>query len=205
MPQGFSEDEQGAIVGQLFEVGEQLFSDHDFKKVSVDEIVARVGISKGAFYSFFESKESFFFELTQHVEAREKEAIERRLADRWETLGARELLEQFFREQFDLLLRIPLVERAIDPALFTRVVRKVGKERYEQSMKADERFWSAWTARFVERGMTAEPAAQQRAFGTLRSLFYLTLHRQEIGPGWRDTVSYLISLIARDLTEAGNA
>ena len=205
MPKGFSDEEHAVIEDQLLSAGEALFSQHDFSKVSIDEVVSSVGISKGAFYSFFQSKEAFFFEVTQHVEAREKREIERRLTDRWDQVEVRELLEQFFREQFELLIRVPLFERAIDPALFKRVVRKVSKRRYQESMTSDERFWNEWTARFVQRGMSAEPRTQRRAFESIRSLFYLALHRVHIGPDWQEHVNYLIALVARDLTEADDA
>ncbi|MBN2550474.1 MAG: helix-turn-helix transcriptional regulator, partial [Anaerolineales bacterium] len=60
MPKGFSDQEKEIIRARLLEQGQRLFSAHGLKKTNIDELAAAAGISKGAFYLFFASKEACF-------------------------------------------------------------------------------------------------------------------------------------------------
>ena len=57
MPKAFTDQEKEVLREQLREKGRALFEAHGLRKTSVDEIVRAVGISKGAFYLFYKSKE----------------------------------------------------------------------------------------------------------------------------------------------------
>jgi AcrR family transcriptional regulator len=48
---------------RIIEAAIKLFSNHGFNTTSVDDICAEAGISKGAFYHHFESKQSLFLAL----------------------------------------------------------------------------------------------------------------------------------------------
>lgn len=56
MPKGFTDREKETIRAQMREKGRKLFEKHGLRKTSVDELTNAVGISKGAFYLFFELK-----------------------------------------------------------------------------------------------------------------------------------------------------
>ncbi len=75
MPKWFSEEEKEKIRQQLLEQGEKQFSTFGFKKTNVDEIARAAGISKGAFYRFYESKELLFMDVIEHVEIRSRREI----------------------------------------------------------------------------------------------------------------------------------
>src|SRR4030095_16737586 len=68
MPKAFSEHEKEIIRSQMREKGKDLFEKQGLKKTSVDELTAAVGISKGAFYLFYESKEELFLEILEQLE-----------------------------------------------------------------------------------------------------------------------------------------
>jgi len=70
MPKGFSESEKEIIASRLLEQGQILFSSYGLKKTSVEEIAKAAGISKGAFYGFYESKESLFMDVIEQIEIR---------------------------------------------------------------------------------------------------------------------------------------
>ena len=59
MPKAFSEAEKEMIRRKLLEQGYKQFSTYGLKKTNIDELAAAAGISKGAFYIFYESKEEF--------------------------------------------------------------------------------------------------------------------------------------------------
>lgn len=63
MARSFSEREKEAIRKGLIAACQQSWAQYGYKKTSVDELCRQAGISKGAFYLFFPSKESLFCEV----------------------------------------------------------------------------------------------------------------------------------------------
>ena len=63
MGKGFKENEKEIIKEKLKKAAEEALVKTGIRKTSVDKLVSKVGISKGAFYLFYESKESLFFEV----------------------------------------------------------------------------------------------------------------------------------------------
>ena len=59
----FTEQEKEIINSKLLIEGEKLFALHGLKKVTVDDLVAAVNISKGSFYAFYPSKEHLYVEI----------------------------------------------------------------------------------------------------------------------------------------------
>ncbi|WDV48027.1 TetR/AcrR family transcriptional regulator [Clostridiaceae bacterium M8S5] len=62
MARSFSEHEKENIRIRLREECTKSWAKHGYKKTSVNELCAKSGISKGAFYLFYDSKESLFCE-----------------------------------------------------------------------------------------------------------------------------------------------
>jgi len=59
----FTEQEKEMIKEQLKQSAKECLSKYGIKKTTVDELSQMAGISKGAFYKFYESKELLFFEI----------------------------------------------------------------------------------------------------------------------------------------------
>jgi len=60
----FNEQERDTIRERLFAEGRRLFSVHGVRKVTIDDLATAAGISHGSFYTFFESKEHLFMEIS---------------------------------------------------------------------------------------------------------------------------------------------
>ena len=73
MPKGFTDDEKKIITKKLIEECKYSWQRYGYKKTSVDELCKNAGISKGAFYIFFKTKEELFYNTLKVVE--EKIAI----------------------------------------------------------------------------------------------------------------------------------
>src|SRR5512142_3186432 len=109
MPKGFSEQERTLIRQRLVEQGYHLFSAYGLKKTTVEELAAAAGISKGAFYLFYDSKEALFMDVIE-------ETAEKRL--RRELLAAVELpgptprarLLGLFARAFAIFRTVPLLQ-----------------------------------------------------------------------------------------------
>jgi len=63
MPRSFSETEKENIRQALIDACKKSWSAHGYKKTSIGELCANVGISTGAFYAFYDSKEALFCDV----------------------------------------------------------------------------------------------------------------------------------------------
>ncbi|MCE5189166.1 MAG: TetR/AcrR family transcriptional regulator [Eubacteriales bacterium] len=63
MPKTFSEQEKVYIRERLLEEAKKSLAQYGIRKTTVDELVRRVGIPKGTFYLFYESKERLLFDV----------------------------------------------------------------------------------------------------------------------------------------------
>ncbi len=63
MARSFTEQEKENIRKSLKNACKQSWTKYGYKKTNIDELCRQAGISKGAFYIFFESKEDLFCEV----------------------------------------------------------------------------------------------------------------------------------------------
>lgn len=86
----FSEEEKIKIRKMLLDVGEKYFTQYGFDKTNILEITDEIGIAKGTFYHFFDSKEAFMFEILYKIESKFQHRmiaeIEKRKMDNKEAL-----------------------------------------------------------------------------------------------------------------------
>lgn len=66
MPRTFTESAKEVIRKELLEKGDQCFSRYGLRKTGIEDITQLVGIGKGTFYKFFNSKEELFVEVLKH-------------------------------------------------------------------------------------------------------------------------------------------
>ena len=63
MPRAFTADETERICRRLKEAGQESFARRGIRSTTVDDLARSAGISKGAFYRFFDSKEALLVSL----------------------------------------------------------------------------------------------------------------------------------------------
>ena len=68
MAKKFTEIEKENIKNKLISNCKDSWSNVGYKKTSVDELCKKSGISKGAFYLFYSSKEDLFFDILIDVQ-----------------------------------------------------------------------------------------------------------------------------------------
>lgn len=78
----------------LIEAAAQLFSTQGYDGTSVESIIAQAGVSKGAFYHHFSSKDELLDAVTSQLDVEAADAITAAVGDR--SLGAIARLNQFF-------------------------------------------------------------------------------------------------------------
>lgn len=98
MARSFTEREKENIKRSLQEVCKQSWTQYGYKKTSVDELCRQVGISKGAFYIFFESKEALFGEVLCSVQEEICDAASKVIEKHKDKYGIAEALKFIYRE-----------------------------------------------------------------------------------------------------------
>jgi AcrR family transcriptional regulator len=193
MPKAFSDKERETIRTQMREKGRKLFEKQGLRKTSVDELTEAAGISKGAFYLFFDSKEELFMEILEQIEKeiqssildfaiKSKENARKNVSDMLRsfllTWDAYPLLKNFSRSDFDYL------------------VRKIPVERAVQHANNDEDFINEFIKKIRQEGITVK--AQPRIVsGLIKSLFFMSLHREDLGTdAYSETMNVMIDLVS---------
>lgn len=98
MARSFSEREKENIKRSLQDACKQSWTQYGYKKTSVDDLCKQVGISKGAFYLFFESKESLFCEVLCSVQEQICNGALEVIEKHKEKYGVAEALKLIYRE-----------------------------------------------------------------------------------------------------------
>lgn len=81
-------------------VAHSLFSQHGYSRVSVNEIIKSAGISKGQFYTYFESKQDIFFAIVEGSDSRKAHLSETISED----LPPKKRLEEYLRQRLQHFL-----------------------------------------------------------------------------------------------------
>ena len=98
MARSFTEREKENIKRSLQEACKQSWTQYGYKKTSVDDLCKQVGISKGAFYIFFESKEALFCEVLCSVQEQICNAASEVIKKHKDKYGVAEALKLIYRE-----------------------------------------------------------------------------------------------------------
>jgi AcrR family transcriptional regulator len=198
MPKGFSEREKEIIRASLLEKGRALVAAHGMKRTSVEDLTSAVGISKGAFYLFFNSKEELFFELLEQFEAEFKANLLKDVAQPGSTP----------RQRFKALLRQALTAWKANPlfAHFGRqeyeyLLRKLPEERMRAHVHKDDLF----ALEPIAEGRQANVLTQRDpklVANLIKGLFFLSLHADDFGPDvYPDVIDIFVDLVAGYLVE----
>jgi len=126
MPKAFTERENGLIKNRLVEQGYKQFSAYGLKKANVEELAKAAGISKGAFYNFYESKEAIFMDVAELAEQRFRQELLAVIDLPGPSSRAR--LTAVFKKAFDLLKTIPIL-KFITGSDFDLLLRRVPPEK----------------------------------------------------------------------------
>ncbi len=98
MARSFTEHEKDNIRNHLQEACKQSWTQYGYKKTSVDDLCRQTGISKGAFYLFFESKEALFCEVLCSVQEQICRAASEVIEKHRDKHGVAEALKLIYRE-----------------------------------------------------------------------------------------------------------
>jgi AcrR family transcriptional regulator len=175
MPKGFSERERTLIRAQLLAKGRELFATQGIKKANVEDLTRAAGISKGAFYLFYNSKEELFFELMEQFEDEFKANMLKEVA----------LPGQSPRARFKAQLNHAVAAWKTNP-LFTYfskeeyayLVRKLPEEKIRAHTRGDDMSAAELIGAWQRAGVAIEGDARMLA-NMLKALFFISLHEED--------------------------
>jgi AcrR family transcriptional regulator len=198
MPKAFSDHEKQTIRSQLREKGKKLFERQGLKKTSVEELTEAVGISKGAFYLFYESKEELFLEILEELEADLRAHIFDFSIHPQE--DSRPLLARMLNSALVTWDRYPLLKN-FSRADYDYLTRKLPPERIQAHANRDNEFVNDFVKRIKREGIPVK-ASPRLLSNLMKSLFFISLHRDELGEhDYSETMTILTDLVAGYLLE----
>jgi AcrR family transcriptional regulator len=198
MPKAFSEHEKETIRAQMRQKGKKLFEKQGLKKTSVDELTEAVGISKGAFYLFYESKEELFLEILEELEKDFRSGIFDFSISPQE--DARKLLAKLLRSALLTWDKYPLLKN-FGMAEYEYLARKLPAERIQAHVNQDNEFVGEFIKRIRHEGIAVK-ASPRVVSNLMKSLFFVSLHRDELGESdYVETMEVLTDLVAAYIVE----
>jgi AcrR family transcriptional regulator len=195
MARAFSEKEREHIRARLKDGTRECLGRFGVRKTTVDQLVERAGISKGAFYKFYPSKEVLFFSVLEDYQNYLVEKATARL-DQQDTITREdftEILYEIYRDVGQSFLM-----NLIKNQEFTYLIRKLPGELIKRHHSLDELLVQKLLARVkikddIDLGLAA---------ASLRAVFMSMLHLKEIGEDYFDQVlKLLVQGLALQLVE----
>jgi AcrR family transcriptional regulator len=193
MPKAFTEHEKKLIRDRLLDQGYKQFSAYGLKKTNIEELAEAAGISKGAFYIFYESKEMLFMDVVELAEKRFRQEVLAAVDLPGPSPRAR--LFAVFKQAFTLLKTIPILQ-FFTGSDYDLLFRRIPAEKLQEHLASDRVFFEELITRCQNAGIPIRARAEEIS-GLLYSLFLTIVHEDDLGPNnFRGTVDLLLELVA---------
>ena len=168
------------------------------RKLPIERLTAKAGVSKGAFYGFFDSKEALYAEMLMREGPGMAKRVITPLHDR--SLCARDAFAAFLRRLMAEYENNPIFKRLIEqPDELAAVQRRLGPEHRAAKAELGFKPLVAFLTDARDRGDLAHGDVQA-ALGVVVGLTHMILHRRAAGIGdWPATRDLFIDLIAGGL------
>lgn len=174
MATAFTEKEKELIKLKLNNAAAEYLGKFGVRKTTVDQLVLMAGISKGAFYSFYPTKEILFFEV---FEAYQKDLVEEVFSQLniAENIGIQEFTELIYGLYEKV--RRSFIMNIIQNQEFEYLVRKIPEEYLFAHQSFDDLLVNTLIAHLkLKNDIEASVIS-----ASLRAIFMSMLHVKEIG------------------------
>lgn len=203
MPRPFSTEEKERIISLLLEKGKDLFSQYGLKKTGVAEIAKAVGIAQGSFYLFFNSKEELYFKVLEMEEEEIRGKFIEGLMDGRKM--NREKFKDFLRRALKVFYENPLIRRLWVEKEIDTLLERLPREMLDKHTIRDTDALAPLIMHWQNEGSMVDDSPEVLA-GVIRSLFFLPLHRDEIGEDiFPRVVDLYVEFIANGLIKEDNS
>ncbi|MEQ6900966.1 TetR/AcrR family transcriptional regulator [Nocardioides sp. YIM 152588] len=135
-----------SVPERLVETAVRLFSEKGFERTSVQDVVSAAGVTKGAMYHYFSSKDDLLHEIYARVLRLQQENLERFAA-----LDA-PVAERVRLAAADVVVTV--IENLPDVVIFFRSLHQLGADRQAEVRRARRRYHETFRA-MVADGLAA--------------------------------------------------
>jgi AcrR family transcriptional regulator len=177
MPRAFTEHEKQRIKIDLLEKGKEMLGLHGIRKTNVEDLTRAAGISKGAFYKFFPSKEVLFFEILEELENEMRKTFFSELLVPGHS--PRESFRAKMKGALAFIDENPLMGK-ISSEEMNHLIRTLPREKLEAHSNKDDRELNEWVTAWKDEGYLKDHDPNTVA-ALIKSLFILALQKHEIG------------------------
>jgi AcrR family transcriptional regulator len=175
MPKAFTEHEKDLIGKRLLEQGYKLFSAYGLRKTNIEELAEAAGISKGAFYLFYASKEALFMDVVEEVERRFRQELLAAVDLPGPSPRAR--LFALLQHAFHLVKTIPLLQ-FLTGSDYDLLFRRVPPETFQEHLAHDRAFINELITRCQNAGIPLR-IQPEKIISLLYPLVLTILHEDE--------------------------
>lgn len=131
----FTKEEKRRIENTLLHEGKILFATYGVLKVTIDDITKATGISHGAFYTFYSSKEHLFMEINVDCQNVIFNSIDS-LIEKHGNLEAQSLVKILLLHLLNEFCNNPIISQ-MTPQLWQKIERKIPLESQEKNNSLD--------------------------------------------------------------------
>lgn len=185
MAKAFTEQEADIILQNLKAAARRYAASRGVRKTTVDELAREAGISKGAFYKFYPSKEMLFFEILEdmHTEiyAASAEVLKQNRANASADRAAEAVLTAC-----KIMAESGMMDFMEQDAAF--LLRKIPAEVQEKHYHSDE----VHIKELLSNAGLEPNGGMELAAATVRGLFLTVSHRENIGPLYPQVLDMLV-------------
>jgi len=196
VPKSFSSEEQSEIRESLLNTGEDLFSTFGLKKTTVEELTESVGIAKGSFYKFFDSKEALYYEVYRREEKKMKGRVLMTLYGQEFSAAA---FADFLLEAIKQIEKYPIMRRMYLENEYKQVIRKIPQSYLDEHTSEDISELTPLIRQWQESGQMIQ-RDPEIITSAIRGFFILVIHKDDIGEEYYDeTVEFMAQCLAEGL------
>lgn len=198
MARGFTKREKEEIKNTLMQKGRQLFGTYGLRKTSIRDLTREAGISQGAFYLFFDSKEELFFDILEE----EEKTLQQQFLQGLRRDGITpETFKGLIRQSLQALEENGILRHLYLHDDYRLLLRKLPPARIKNHIEKDTLTLLPLIEEGQQQGVIIQKKPEVIA-GALRALFTLTLHRKEIGEEvYDEAIHLLVDLVSEGLIQ----
>jgi len=176
MPKAFTVHERAMIGKRLLQQGYKQFSTYGLAKTNVQELAKAAGISKGAFYIFYESKEALFLDVIEEAEIRVRQDLLAVIDLPGPSPRAR--LFAVLKKAFDLFESIPILQ-FFTGGDYDLLFRRIPAEKLQEHLASDRVFFDELITRCRNAGILIRVQPEQIS-GLLYALVLAIMHQDDL-------------------------
>lgn len=194
---GFDEDERAAIREDLLDAGEKHFLRYGPEKTTVSDLTDEVGIAKGTFYRFFDSKSELFLEIFVGLRDDLVESV-RSEVDSVE--DGREGIRVLFTAYVDWLENHPVIQKVAADVDKGRFRRSLPQEELAAAEREKVERLVPVVERWQENGSIRDDVPASAIVGLVEPAALLVVSNDEYDEAYYRKRDFLIETIARGVS-----